>query len=84
MASRDNLTPAGARDAYLEPELLHEARLEDGLEARNVVATEFRERGLELGDGHGVDLGLGPLILADPPPSTAQSIQPYVSYSPPT
>ena len=49
------LTPA--RDAYLELELLDEACLEDGLEAGR-LAPEFRQRGLELRDGHGVDLGL--------------------------
>ena len=47
------LTPA--RDAYLELELLHEACLEDSLEAGR-LAPEFRERGLELRDGHRVDL----------------------------
>ena len=34
-----------ARDASSELELLHEARLEDGLEAGR-LAPEFRERGL--------------------------------------
>ena len=43
-----------ARDASSELELLHEARLEDGLEAGR-LAPEFRERGLEFRDGHGVD-----------------------------
>ena len=38
----------------LEVELLDEARLEDGLEAGR-LAPEFRERGLEFRDGHGVD-----------------------------
>ena len=54
------LTPA-RDDAYLELELLHEARLEDGLEAGR-LAPELRERGLELRDGHRVDLGLRPCV----------------------
>ena len=51
---------SAARDAYLELELLHEACLEYGLEAGR-LAPEFRERGLEFGHGHRVDLGLRPL-----------------------